>query len=265
MSQDYYVYTHSLPEQPPFYVGKGQLHRTKKIARPHNKHHTNIVNKYGKDTIIVRSMLCKSETHALELEVKMIAALRAGRAKLVNLTDGGEGMSNPSPETRAKLSAAQRNRTPESRARATASNKGKKRSPEFVARMTGVRRSPEAIANMIAAQNTPEMRTRLSAARKGRIVSAEAAEKTAKANRGRKNTAEAIARMSAAQKLAQGTPEARAKKSAALMGVKHTDATRAKMSATRKGRKHSPEHIAAAAAGRKRASQLRKQQEKANA
>jgi hypothetical protein len=110
--KDYYVYTHSLSGHPPFYVGKGTVARIKSINRKGNKHHTNIVNKYGKENIIVRSMLCRSEQYALDLEIRMIAALRNAGVKLVNRTDGGEGASGlkHSDETRAKMSAAKTGR-----------------------------------------------------------------------------------------------------------------------------------------------------------
>ncbi|MDD5227812.1 MAG: hypothetical protein PHN45_07325 [Methylococcales bacterium] len=88
MSQNYYVYTHSTNAHGIFYVGKGNETRIKKITREHNPQHCKIVRKCGTDNVIVKSILCKSEQHALNLEARMIAALRQGGAKLVNLNNG---------------------------------------------------------------------------------------------------------------------------------------------------------------------------------
>jgi hypothetical protein len=84
MSQNYYVYTHSTNAHGIFYVGKGNEARIKTITREHNPQHCKMVKKCGTDNVIVKSMLCKSEQHALSLETRMITALYQGGAKLVN-------------------------------------------------------------------------------------------------------------------------------------------------------------------------------------
>lgn len=93
-----------------------------------------------------------------------------------------------SPETRAKLSEALKGKP--------AHNKGKKPSPEtiakIVAKTTGSKRTPEARARMSAAQKgkhscPPEVRARISASLTGKKQSPETIEKHKLAQRGEKN------------------------------------------------------------------------------
>lgn len=104
---------------------------------------------------------------------------------LVNATDGGEGLNNPSSETRAKIGAANtgeksgmfgKHHTPEARAKASASLKGKfrgEKGPFF-----GHTHTPEACAAISASHtgekhylfgkhNTPEVRAKMSASHMG--------------------------------------------------------------------------------------------------
>jgi hypothetical protein len=163
--QDFYVYTHSLEGYGIFYVGKGLLVRTKRVPRPHNPHHTRIVAKYGKENIIVHSMLCRSEQCALELEVKMIAALRNGGVKLSNITDGGEGASGHtlSDETKAKMSAAGKGKimSDEHKVKISVAKKGIVVSDETKARLSAVHKGKVRIPF------SEETRAKMSAAKKG--------------------------------------------------------------------------------------------------
>lgn len=70
----------------------------------------NILNKYGEENIFVGKMECSTEEFAFELERGLIKRLRKMGLSIVNLTDGGDGASGAvrSPETRAKMSAAQK-------------------------------------------------------------------------------------------------------------------------------------------------------------
>lgn len=149
------------PDSSIFYVGKGSERRTRIKERKSNPHHCHIVSKYGKESIIVKSMLCRNEQHSLDLEVRMIAALRNGGVKLVNLTDGGEGVSGfvISKETRAKLSESAKKRPPmseDARKKIGYFNKGKITPIEtrlkMSASMKGLKRSAEARANISKAQ-----------------------------------------------------------------------------------------------------------------
>jgi group I intron endonuclease len=161
----------------------------------------------------------ESEADAYEAEAWMIEYLRSIGAALYNLNGGGEGGSNPSPETRAKMSAAKkgRNHSPESRAKMSEASKGRKKSDEHRANVSAAQKGRKA---------TPETRAKLSAARKGR-----------------KHSPETRAKIGAAQKGHKDGPlsdECRAKIAEALTGRKRgtcSPETRAKISATLKGQK----------------------------
>ena len=156
---------------------------------------------------------------------------------LCNATDGGEGASLghvKSPETRAKLSAANKGRVHSAKARARMSAARRGRGPvltaESYAKMSrtktgrpGPKLSPESIAKRVATNKatwkrkkaegwkptpcSPEGRARTIAANKGRKCSLETRAKIAAANKGRgsgrKLSPETRARMSAAQKAGQ--------------------------------------------------------------
>lgn len=75
-----------------FYVGKGDIKRaTCTVGR--TKWYTNIVKKHGAKNIIIRFFKCSSEKDAFSLEKKKIANYRKRKIKLVNFTDGGEGIA----------------------------------------------------------------------------------------------------------------------------------------------------------------------------
>jgi len=126
----HYAYIHARPDTTDlsgvFYVGKGAGRRFRPAIR-RNRHHQNVVGKYGAENILVGKVECSSEAIAHELETGLIRCLRRAGVKLVNLTDGGEGSSGyrmPSgtkaviaenskrrwedPEFKAKLSETQR-------------------------------------------------------------------------------------------------------------------------------------------------------------
>lgn len=90
--KDYYIYIH-YHENVIFYVGKGSKLRYKGTDH-RNNHWINTVNKYGFNIEIIKDNL--NEKDSFELEKKLISKygridLKTGT--LVNLTDGGEGLS----------------------------------------------------------------------------------------------------------------------------------------------------------------------------
>lgn len=97
------VYVDCKPDGTPFYVGKGSEKRIKLLKR--NKHHQNICQKYPD---WYRGMaFAGSEVECNLKEIELILKFGRsdlGQGTLVNYTDGGEGMSNPTFETRQKLS-----------------------------------------------------------------------------------------------------------------------------------------------------------------
>jgi group I intron endonuclease len=132
----FYAYLHCKPDGTPFYVGKGDEKRVSIKKREHNLQHTKILNEHGLENILVGKMECSTEDFAFELERGLIKRLRKMNVSIVNLTDGGDGLSgfSRSPETRAKMSAAQIGnkkslgvkRSPETRAKMAAGKIGNK-------------------------------------------------------------------------------------------------------------------------------------------
>lgn len=88
----YFAYLHCKPDGTPFYVGKGGRRRSKTLKRK-NQFHQNILNKYGKENILVIRIKCPTEETAFELEKSLIQYLRSFGHKLANMTSGGEGSS----------------------------------------------------------------------------------------------------------------------------------------------------------------------------
>lgn len=91
-----------------FYVGIGD------VSRPYNKygrnrHWNHIVEKVGYDVEIIHTDLTWEDASELEIKyIKEFGRRDLGLGKLVNMTDGGEGMENPSDETRRKLSESRK-------------------------------------------------------------------------------------------------------------------------------------------------------------
>lgn len=82
-----------------FYIGIGLNEDRAYSSKGRNIHWERVVNKYGYNVEIVESDI-DWET-ACELEKYLIK--KYGRDNLTNMTDGGEGLVNPSEEVRKKL------------------------------------------------------------------------------------------------------------------------------------------------------------------
>jgi hypothetical protein len=164
-----------------------------------------------------------------ERECAWIRFYRLAGARLTNHTEGGEGAPGyvHTPETRAKMSAAQRGRvyaplSPETRAKISAAHKGKPLSAEHRAAMTGHTTSAETRAKMSAERLR------------------------------RSEDPAYLAKLSAAHKGEKHTPEHVAKMRAAMTGHTTSAETRAKMSAALTGKTLSAEHRASLSAGQRR-------------
>jgi hypothetical protein len=114
MKKDYYVYIHYRKSNPlePFYVGKGRGNRAWIYSNRSDWWH-NIVNKDdGFRCEIVYRGLTEAEAHAKEIFIVALYGRKdLGTGCLVNMTNGGDGISNPSEETRKKIGEASKKRT----------------------------------------------------------------------------------------------------------------------------------------------------------
>lgn len=139
----YYVYVIFHKNGHPVYVGKGKGRRAEHHAKfSHSRHLKNLYKKYG-DLPLVKIRENLSEKEACETEIAFISAIGRrdlGTGPLVNLSNGGEGLSGhiKSKETREKISKAHKGRvkSPEECRRISAGLKGKKRSPESCAKQS---------------------------------------------------------------------------------------------------------------------------------
>lgn len=235
-----YIYRDPSRDMEPFYVGKG----TKKRAYDHVRrtdHHPmtyrlNLMksNNVKPDIEIIQAI---NEDHAFFLEsclIKMFGRRDAKTGTLLNLTDGGEGMSGniPSEEALSKM-------------------RGRKLSDDHRAKISAFARArPQEVLDKMAATKTgkvasAETRAKQAAAKLGTKQSMETIAKRANAHRGQKRSSDTRALMSKAQKGRKLSDEARANMSAAAkkrrtVGRTVSPETRAKIAATLRERNRKP-------------------------
>jgi group I intron endonuclease len=230
----------------------------------------NWVKSVGPENIHMSILEITTPEKAPEREIFYIKKLKDMGFKLTNLTGGGEGLSNISPETRAKLSAASTGHTHTDATKAKLSAIGKGRTPSEEHRknlskaLRGRVYSPETILKMSIAKKgkhlSPETCAKISEAGKrntehaGRFATGhdawntgvpmtpEVRERLRVANIGRKASPETRLKMSIAQ--SNKSPETLAKISASSTGRRHTPEAKAKIAAARTGVPRSPETLA---------------------
>lgn len=199
-------------------------------------------------------------------ERQRIAAARADvGCRCMNSTAGGDRQGDPTPDTRARMSAAKRGTRPSllARERMAAAQRGRKHSPETRAKISasqvGKIISPEAAAKVSAANKgrkaSPEARAKMSAAHRGKQQTPELIEKRAATHRGKKRSPLTCLRISAAY-----TPERRERASAAQKGKKYGPDVRARMSEAQRARAGTPadkERRSAAHKGKKASPETR--------
>jgi len=213
----FYAYIHCKPDFTPFYVGKGLLYRANSLKQ-RNPYYMSTVEKYGAENILIGKFECSREENAFDLERGIIKCLKKAGVKITNFTDGGEGCSNPTAETRAKISLAKIGNTWN---KGNNWNKGKTLSAETRAKMSAAKQGEK--NNMFGKNHSLEIRAKLSAAKMGNTIWL-----------GKTHSLETRAKLSAAGMGKTLSPETRAKISAAGMGKTLSAETRAKISASQK-------------------------------
>lgn len=121
----FYIYIYYDPSRndEPIYVGKGHNQRAWYHLKRRGRHpFIQRLNYMKTHNIVPRISIIDAldESHAFLMEeclIEIMGRKDLGKGPLLNLTDGGEGVSNPSDITRAKIGAA---------------NKGIKRTPEQI-------------------------------------------------------------------------------------------------------------------------------------
>lgn len=104
----------------PFYIGKGtgnriDAHEKNALLESNTTIKDNKIRKIwseGKQVIKIKVLNNLSEEITLDLEKKLIKEIKRKHegGPLINLTDGGDGLKNPSPEVRKKISDFNKNR-----------------------------------------------------------------------------------------------------------------------------------------------------------
>lgn len=227
---DFYVYALCRGDTGmPFYIGKGHGDRWdhhERQARAGAKGHKYAIIRQtqvrGARVIKVKLHEWLTEAVAHEYEVALIKAIgRGSDGPLVNLTDGGDGITGfrfppgkkLSPEHITKRSAARRGKklSAEARANIGAGQRGRQKSPEecanIAAALRGKKRSPESVAKQAATlrgrKHSAETCARVSAAHRNSDAVMEHIAKLAEANRGAKRSPEARANISAGRRAAR--------------------------------------------------------------
>ncbi len=137
---NFYVYFHyRLSDNILFYIGKGKGRRAY-VSTKRNKHWKNTVEKHGFRIEFVDTGL--SEEDAFDLECFCISFFR-DKAKLTNMTTGGEGFSGGkhSIESKSKIVEALRKRvvSEETRSKLSRINTGKKLSQSHIEKLVKVK------------------------------------------------------------------------------------------------------------------------------
>lgn len=179
----FYVYAIFRPwDGSPCYIGKGMEDRINQHRRAGANHYNPMLadifkeaKRLGIEVPIAKIRQSLTNGEALDTEIALISAIgRGGLGPLVNMTDGGEGMSGhkASEDHKRKISAAQKHRAPasaETRAKISAARKGTKASEETRKKLSAAK-----IGNRNAAgqdrswfRHTAASKAKLSASRQG--------------------------------------------------------------------------------------------------
>jgi hypothetical protein len=207
----------------PFYVGKGKgnrvnYHKRRSDVSPMT--HRLALMKREKIEPDIKVIQAIDEDHAFFLEsclIEIVGRRDMKSGTLLNMTDGGDGASNLSPESRGKISKARKGKglSPEHRVKLSEAKMGVKRGPHSDETKAKISQSNK---GKVCAPISNETRKKMSDAHKGKKLSLDHITKLITANTGKKASPCARRRMSDAhkgKKRGAHTPEAIAKISAA--------------------------------------------------
>lgn len=192
----YHVYVDYKPDGTPFYVGKGTRHRV--TYRQRNKWHTSITDKYPDWYRKVVETAPEALCHELEeFLISEIGRRDLGLGPLVNLTNGGDGVSGlrHSQETKDKCREIQKGEK--------GFWYGKTLSIE-TRRKIGIK-SAQRVNPMLGKKHTVETLAKISAALTGKKLSEETKKKMGVSRKGKKRSPEACAAISRGKIGSKGT------------------------------------------------------------
>lgn len=223
-----------------------------KAADPYARYEVHLARNHEEDTYKarwIRSLLAAGKTPILEIlaevpesewqfwECEWIKLYRILGFRLTNCTDGGDGMTNLPEEVRKKIGD---------------SNRGKKRTPEFCAKLSaakkGVKFSPEHCANIskthadVSGDKNPMFGK--GDKLKGQKRSLEFCAKISARRKGKRHSPEARANISAHHADVSGGKNPNFGKPSPTKGIKKSAEFCANLSAKFKGVKKSAEHCA---------------------
>jgi hypothetical protein len=229
----FYVYIYFDLDGIPLYVGKGHGKRWERLD-PHSCRNPHFLRKVAKarregrelPRLKVRDNLTEAEAFEIEMAlIKAIGRRVTGDGPLLNLTEGGQGISGFkfSEETLAKMRSAALGRvvSVETRAKISKTSKGRPKHPGHGAKVSAARKGKF--------PHTAESRAKISAARTGKKygprgpISETVRENLRLKNLGKKASAETRRKMSAAhlgKPLGPMREETKAKLRAARLGKK---------------------------------------------
>ena len=178
----FYTYAYLREDRTPYYIGKGQGKRIYQIdGKPCNKPPKNRI-------IFLKRNL--TEEDAFRHEVYMISVFGRkdlGTGILHNRSDGGEGPSNPSKETRKKMSEAKRGKkhSKETRKKHSENRRGSKN--HFYGKHH-TEETKEKLKEINVGKNlSEETKLKISKSGTGRILSEETRKNISKSKKGEKN------------------------------------------------------------------------------
>lgn len=220
-----------------FYVGIGKTEKRAYSKFGRNIHWQRIVEKYEYDIEIIHKNI--DWNSACEIEKLLISEY--GRDSLSNMTDGGEGLNNPSDELRDKMSKAQIGKTQsiETINKRVSKIKGKPLSDEHKEKLRQSKLGDKNPMYGKSKKMSDEVKDKIRKANTGKVQSAETLKKLSEIrkgktawNKGKSFSDETKEKMRLAKLGTKQSEESKEKKRIAMLGkntYKRSDETREKL------------------------------------